>query len=107
MRLRDVVPIWRLDRLRDRWRNRLPRGIDSGQPTRFEDILGEVISLPLNWHHAGVCGSAPLRAIALHGEVHRIVHSAETGVGKSTLLFSHVSQHHTVFAVDDTGAGDS
>jgi hypothetical protein len=33
--------------------------------------------------------------------------SAETGTGKSTLLFSHLSQDHTVFTYDDAGSGDS
>ncbi len=30
----------------------------------------------------------------------RIHHSVETGSGASTLLFSHLSEHHTVFALD-------
>jgi len=45
--------------------------------------------------------------MATQGQARRIIHSAETGVGKSTLLLSHVSQHHTVFALDDTGGGNS
>ena len=107
VRLRDVIPIWRLDRLREQRRNRLPRSIDHRQPTRYDNILHEIIGLPLNWHQAGVCGSAPLRAIALHGQGRPILHSAETGVGKSTLLLSHVSHRHMVFAVDDAEAGNS
>src|SRR5215471_3355419 len=32
--------------------------------------------------------------------------TAETGCGKSTVFFSNVSQHHTVFAYDDRDYGD-
>jgi hypothetical protein len=54
-----------------------------------------------------VLGEAALRAMALYASTIRIVHSAETGVGKSTLLLSHASQHHTVFAIEEPGLGDS
>jgi hypothetical protein len=76
-------------------------------PTNCEDILREIIALPEGWHTAGCCGSAPLRAIALEAQGRRIVHSAETGVGKSTLLLSHLSRHHTAFALDDPGGDNS
>ena len=33
--------------------------------------------------------------------------SAETGCGKSTILFSNLSQHHTAFCNDDTSEGDN
>lgn len=36
-----------------------------------------------------------------------MLHSAETGAGRSTLLLSHVSAHHVVFTKDDRGDGDS
>lgn len=45
-----------------------------------------------------------LRAIARHLAERSIQHSAETGSGASTLLFSHFSGQHTVFA-DDAGSG--
>lgn len=32
--------------------------------------------------------------------------SAETGCGKSTILFSNLSEHHTVFCLDDRALGD-
>lgn len=35
-----------------------------------------------------------------------IGHSAETGCGKSTVLFSNISEQHTVFALDDRHLGD-
>jgi len=37
-----------------------------------------------------------------------IQYSAETGCGKSTIMFSNISKHHTVFCIDDrVHAGDS
>jgi hypothetical protein len=45
--------------------------------------------------------SAPaLRAIAAHAGRRTIRRSAETGCGVTTLLLSHLSQNHTVFALD-------
>ena len=55
----------------------------------------------------GRAGLLHCALMALYGQHSRITHSAETGVGKSTLLLSHMSQHHTVFALDDTGGSDS
>ncbi len=112
LKIRDVLPIWRLERFRQRWSSwrrgmRRTPSIDTNRPTIFEDLLRDINTLPSNWHGAGVCGEAPLRAIALYAPSLRIMHSAETGVGKSTLLLSHLSQHHTVFAIDDTGSTES
>ena len=52
-------------------------------------------------HKAGTFSSLVLQAIARNASQRPIAASAETGSGASTLLFSHVSQRHTVFAVDD------
>jgi len=111
MKARNVLPIWRLERFWDRtWRrrgNRRTPSIDVSMPTIHDRLLRDITALPQDWHGAGVCGLPPLRAMALYGERRHITHSAETGVGKSTLLLSHISQHHTVFAIDDTGSSDS
>jgi hypothetical protein len=110
MRVRDIIPIWRLERLRARWkadRNLHAWTIDIDQPTTYDELLRELTILPEDWHGAGVCGLPPLRAIALYAQKRQIVYSAETGVGKSTLLLSHISQHHTAFALDDTGTSNS
>ncbi|PWT84686.1 MAG: methyltransferase [Proteobacteria bacterium] len=107
MRIRDIVPIWRLERFWHQRGNRRTRFIDTARPTVYEDVLRDIATLPKDWHGAGACGPLALRATALYGQERRIVHSAETGVGKSTLLLSHMSQHHTVFAVEDTGTSNS
>lgn len=57
-------------------------------------------------HHAGAFSSDVLIAVA---EVlpERIRHSLETGCGKSTVMFSNISQQHYVFAYDDRGTPGS
>jgi hypothetical protein len=73
----------------------------------LSEILEGIGRLPFNWHGAGSLAPDVLGAIAAHAAHRKILHTAETGTGKSTLLFSHLSPHHTVFAVDDAGDGDS
>jgi hypothetical protein len=41
-----------------------------------------------------------LEALARHAAARTITRSVETGAGKSTLLLSHLSEQHTVFALD-------
>ena len=41
-----------------------------------------------------------LQALVRHASARPIQHSTETGSGASTLLFSHLSEDHTVFAMD-------
>lgn len=69
-------------------------------------IARHVSELPGDWHGAGTVPADVLYALARHldGGVRR---SLETGTGRTTLLFSHVSDHHTVFTVDDADEGDS
>ena len=57
-------------------------------------------------HHAGAFSSDVLIAVA---EVlpERIRHSLETGCGKSTVMFSNISEQHYVFAYDDRGTPGS
>jgi predicted O-methyltransferase YrrM len=110
MRARDVVPVWRLERL---WRKLKRRGMDQTPlinidvPTEYDEILREIDQLPNDWHGAGVCGTSVLRAIAVLAKDRQILNSVETGVGKSTILLSHVSPNHTSFALDDTGLWNS
>jgi predicted O-methyltransferase YrrM len=109
MKIRDVIPLWRLERMRDRWAQprRIALPTDTGGATAYDALVREIDALPSDWHGAGTCGPAPLRAIAHWAHSRRIRRSAETGTGKSTLLLSHVSADHTVFAIDDTGVSES
>lgn len=76
-------------------------------PTRdeVEDLIGRIVGLPQDWHGAGTVNAVTIRAIARHAAtLGPIEHSVETGSGRTTLLLSHLSADHRVFAVDD---GDS
>jgi hypothetical protein len=67
--------------------------------TNLGEILDRINALPFDWHQSGTMGPDPLAAIArlTGGHLRR---SLETGTGKTTLLLSHISEHHTVFAID-------
>lgn len=69
--------------------------------------LDAILTLPAAWPFAGSLAPRVLERLAHHAASGRIAHSAETGTGKSTLLLSHVSAQHVVFALDDRGHGDS
>lgn len=73
----------------------------------LQEIVNQVSQLPSDWHGAGSLSSDVLAAIARHASGRRIRRSVETGTGKSTLVLSHCSQAHMVFAQDDRGHGDS
>lgn len=66
---------------------------------RLEDIVREVSNLPPNWHGAGSLHRKVLEEIAA---LPRAAYSVETGVGRSTLILSHMSSEHVVFALDDS-----
>jgi hypothetical protein len=68
------------------------------------DLLVALAALPGDWHAAGCLEMANLEALARHAAARQVRRSVETGAGKSTLLLSHLSEHHTVFAVNE---GDS
>ena len=63
-------------------------------------VLVEVERVGPGLHLAGTFSTAGLRAIVRHAKLFPIHHSMETGSGASTLLLSHLSGDHTVFAVD-------
>lgn len=71
------------------------------------ELLETVGRLPEDWHGAGSFHSDVLRAFARYGLDRELTYTAETGTGKSTLLFSHLSRDHKVFTYDDTGYTDS
>lgn len=67
----------------------------------ISDLIDKIAELPSNWHDGGIVMPAGLRAIAEHAaSIGPIRHSVETGSGATTLLFSHLSADHRVFAVD-------
>jgi hypothetical protein len=74
---------------------------------QLRPILQDVIELPAQWHGAGTFNRPALEKLMQHACGLNINDSVETGTGKTTLLFSHLSAHHTVFAKDDSGDGDS
>jgi len=67
----------------------------------------EAARMPADWHGAGSLSGEVLDAIARHASSRRIHRSVETGTGKSTLVLSHCSESHTVFALDDRDLGGS
>lgn len=62
------------------------------------DLLLELARLPTDWHGAGTLSMPVLRALARRSQGVR--RSMETGAGRSTLLLSHTSGDHSVFAID-------
>ena len=67
----------------------------------------EAARMPADWHGAGSLTGEVLDAIARHASSRPIRRSVETGTGKSTLVLSHCSDLHTVFAMDDRDLGGS
>jgi hypothetical protein len=68
-------------------------------------VLAEVARVAPSLHKAGTFSEATLQAIVRHASERPVEHSVETGSGASTLVFSHLSDDHTVFAMD--GGTDS
>jgi Methyltransferase domain len=63
-------------------------------------VVADIIRVAPSLHRAGTFSRTVLEALYRHASTRRIMHSAETGSGASTLLFSHLSESHTVFALD-------
>jgi hypothetical protein len=70
----------------------------------FEETVRRIVEVAPGLHHAGTFSARALDAIVRHAQRRRIRHSVETGAGASTLLLSHLSAQHTVFAVDMGGS---
>ncbi|WP_407185007.1 class I SAM-dependent methyltransferase [Bradyrhizobium centrosematis] len=70
----------------------------------MNNVISEIVRLPINWHPLGGFDQRTAEAIVRICADRDISESVETGAGKSTLLFSHLSRHHTVFALNE---GDS
>lgn len=72
-------------------------------PTVHE-VLDDLLRVQAVLHGAGTMSGDALRAIARHASSRRVRRSVETGCGATTLLLSHLSEHHTVFALDIGGS---
>jgi hypothetical protein len=70
----------------------------------FDKIYRQIVEVAPGLHTAGTFSARTLEAIAKATRKLQIHNSVETGSGASTLLFSHLSERHTVFALDD-GSG--
>src|SRR4026209_2626411 len=65
-----------------------------------EQLLAAIVEARDGLHELGPLTPAVLKAVARHLDGRRVRHSIETGSGASTLLFSHLSEKHKVFAMD-------
>lgn len=63
-------------------------------------VARRIAELPSDWHGAGCLSGAVIDAIAEYASDGNFRVSVETGVGKSTLILSHCSDHHIAFAAD-------
>jgi hypothetical protein len=81
--------------------------LDMAESQHLRSVLKDVIDLPAQWHGAGAFRRAALEKVLEHADGLDIQYSVETGTGKTTLLFSHLSAHHTVFAKDDSSEYES
>jgi predicted O-methyltransferase YrrM len=63
------------------------------------DLAAELDQLTADWHDAGMIAPGVLAAIIEHAP-EGVEHTAETGSGRSTVLFSNLSPDHTVFSID-------
>lgn len=70
-----------------------------------QDVLKKILQIQTVLHAAGTVSSDALTALAKHASSRpRIRRSVETGCGATSLLLSHLSEHHTVFALDAGGS---
>jgi hypothetical protein len=65
------------------------------------ELQRRIAELAPSLHCAGTFSTRALDRIASHAATRNIRRSAETGSGATTLLMSHLSEHHWVFALDD------
>jgi hypothetical protein len=73
-------------------------------PPSIGEVRAKILEAHPNLHGAGTVSADALNAIIKHSGERTIRHSAETGCGATTLMLSHLSKHHTVFALDIGGS---
>jgi len=69
-----------------------------------QEVLKEILQVKAVLHGAGTVSGDALKALARHAGSRTIRRSVETGCGATTLLLSHLSEHHTVFTLDAGGS---
>jgi hypothetical protein len=67
-------------------------------------LLNRIIGVSETLHSLGSFSPRVLQTMIRHLSSRSIQHSLETGCGVSTLIFSHLSPDHTVFALDYGGS---
>lgn len=70
----------------------------------IEKLCQDILEVAPGLHTAGTFSALTFEGIRRATQGLHIRNSVETGSGASTLLFSHISEHHTVFALD-AGSG--
>jgi hypothetical protein len=78
----------------------VPHAAARQQARLLDELVSEIAQLPGDWHAGGTVSGKVLGAIARHAGERDVACSVETGCGKTTLLFSHLSANHKVFAVE-------
>jgi Methyltransferase domain len=71
------------------------------------DLLTKIRALPESWHGAGTVPNSFSKDFRSSLRLAGPKVSVETGTGRTTLLFSHLSANHTVFCVDDRTGSNS
>jgi hypothetical protein len=66
----------------------------------IKEVLQQLLEVQATLHLAGTVSADALSAIATHASKRPIRNSVETGCGATTLLLSHLSENHKVFALD-------
>jgi hypothetical protein len=74
--------------------------VSFGGPDSLERIRAAIAEIAPGLHGAGPLSAKAFDALFRHASRRPIDYSAETGAGATTLLLSHLSKHHTVFAID-------
>jgi hypothetical protein len=70
------------------------------QKNELRELVRELVESEKLWHNCGSLSIPVLDAIVEHCSNLDLRNSVETGCGRSTVLFSQMSRHHTVFAID-------
>jgi hypothetical protein len=74
--------------------------VSVGGSDSLERIRAQIAEIAPGLHTAGPLSAKAFDALFRHASERRIDDSAETGAGTTTLLLSHLSRNHTVFAID-------